>query len=354
MPKKKSQIDKVDTIDKLIDSNNGVLTRGSSEDLAFGRIPFNIPSLDTLIGGGIPKKKITILSGQSNSGKSYLASQAVVSVQKNGGLVSWIDNELSWDKEWMNECGVDLDNIAISQPSTGEETFDIIKTCMQSGVDLIVLDSISGIVPSVMVNDENFGYNPIAWQARFINQSLPRILPYLKYGSALILINQVRQALGNVTYIDSLPGGKAQSFFAHLILQVRRSGWISVKDNNSNEKVGFDIEITNRKTKAGGYSQGKCVIPFKFDGGLDMVELYIREGLQHGIIDQSGVWYQLFCDGNKRILGMNAVKQYLIDNPDNYDKLVQMVNNKGNPIFPTVEENYDDGEGRTENDGDGC
>lgn len=323
--KRKIQSEKIDTIDDLLTVNDGLLLKGSSQDLTYGRIPFNIPSLDTLIGGGIPRKRITILSGQSNSGKSYLASQAVVSVQKSGGLVSWIDNELSWDKEWMAECGVDNDNIAISQPTTGEETFDIIKSCMQSGIDLIVLDSISGLVPANMMNDEGFGYNPIAWQARFINQSLPRIMPYLKYGSAVILINQVRQALGNVTYIDSLPGGKAQSFFAHLILQVRRAGWIN-NNATDKEKVGFDIEITNRKTKAGGYSQGKCIIPFKFEGGLDIIEIYIREGIDYGLIEKKGVWYQLFGDENKKILGMNAVRQHLMDNNDDYVLLVDRVN----------------------------
>jgi recombination protein RecA len=323
MPKKKdSQI--AVTIDDLLEKHKGILDRGSSEVFEYARIPFDLPALDKLIGGGIPKKRITIFAGPSNSGKSYLASQVAASVQKSGGMVAWIDNEISWDAEWMTRCGVDVDNILLAQPTAGEAAFDLIRQLMNDGIDLIVLDSIAGLVPSAMA-DEDFGFNPMAWQARFVNQSLPRIMPALKHGTALIAINQMRQSIGNVTFIDSLPGGKAQTFFSHLVLEVRRSGWIGERD----ERVGFDIKITNRKSKSGGQQQHSCIIPFRFDGGIDLIETYVREAQNYNFVVKSGAWYRIM-DETTNFQGMNGVKKFFLDNPDKFDELVAKVNEKDN------------------------
>ena len=314
MPKKQTN-NKINSIETIIKEFDGLVLRGSSDELAYGRIPFNIPALDNLIGGGIPKKKITILAGQSNAGKTYVASQAVVSVQKSGGLVAWIDTEFSWDGNWMMQCGVDINNVAVCRPQNGEEAFDLMRKFMIGGVDLIVLDSIAGIVPSNF-QEEGFDYNPMAWQARFVNQSIPRIMPSLKFGSAVVFINQMRAGIGAVSFVDSLPGGKGQVFFSHLILQVKRSGWITEK----NIKIGFDIEVTNRKTKAGGDNQSKCLIPFKFDGGIDIIELFIREALNYDLITKRGPWYKVL-DNEDSIMGLNGVKDYFIEHPAIFEEI---------------------------------
>lgn len=313
------------TAEGLLEKYKGSLDRGSSDIFSYGRIPFYLPPLDALIGGGIPRKRITLLSGQSNAGKTYLAGQAAVSVQKEGGTVAWIDAEMSWDQDWMQKCGLNTDNILLSQPTTGEEVFSLIKNLMGDGVNLIVLDSIAGVVPSSM-DDEDFSYNPIAWQARFVNQSFPRVMAYLKYGSALIAINQLRASLGPVNFLDSLPGGKAQAFFSHLVLEVRRKGWITEKINGKDTKVGFDITIQNRKSKAGGMHQKMCTIPFRFDGGFDLVETYIRESIKHDLVVQMGAWYKIFDD--IKVIGMNSVKGYFLENPDKFRTLVSMVDEK--------------------------
>lgn len=326
MAPRKKEKPPANTLEELLDKHKDSLNRGSNEIFSYSRIPFYIPALDELIGGGIPRKRITILSGQPNTGKSYLTSQAVVSVQKNGGTAAWIDTEISWDPEWMAKCGIDTDNILLAQPTAGEDAFNLIRDLMNDGVDLVVLDSIAGVVPSSLATDEDFNFNPMAWQARFVNQSLPRIMPSLKYGSAFVAINQLRSSIGNVDFLDSMPGGKAQSFFAHLVLQVRRSGWIREKINGVDERVGFDIEIRNRKSKAGGHHQRACTIPFRFDAGFDIVETFIRESIKHNITQQSGMWYKLFND--EKIQGMNGVKAYFLDNPEKFDTLVSMVNNK--------------------------
>ena len=245
-----------EVIEDLLKSTKLNIRRGSDDSFLYGRIPFGIPALDKLTGGGIPKKRMTILYGPTNVGKSYLASQIIVNAQKEGGTAAWIDTELSWDSDWYRKCGVDVDNTLVSQPVNGEEAMDMVRELMQMGIDVIVLDSIAGLVPTA-VAEEEFSYNPMAWQARFVNSALPKLLPNLKKGSALVAINQVRSSIGPVA-LDNMPGGLAQSFFAHFLLQVRRKGWIEDKDK---AKVGFDMEIRLRKTKVGGDNWESAIIP---------------------------------------------------------------------------------------------
>jgi len=318
MPRKKKDETREDTtplsLVELGKKYGGVLNVGSSDEFKYERISFGIPALDKLLGGGIPKKRLTLLTGQSNAGKTYLASQAVVNVQKSGGTAVWLDSEMSWDKEWMSKCGVDTDNILLAQPLTGEEAFNTVRDLMIDGVDLIVLDSIAGLVPSA-VHDEDFSYNPMAWQARLINTSLPRLFPHFKHGSALVVINQVRSSMGPVA-LDAMPGGVGQVFFSHMILQAKRSGWIE----ENKVKVGFDIEIRLQKTKAGGIPFDSCTIPFRLDGGFDMIETWVREALDMGIIKQSGPWYDLPDEGEK-LMGLNNVKAFYIENPERFELL---------------------------------
>jgi len=294
-----------EVIESLLQSKTMNLQRGDSTEFAFGRIPFNIPVLDKLTGGGIPKKRMTILYGPTNVGKSYLASQVIVNAQKINGTTAWVDTELSWDSKWMKKCGVDTTNIVVSQPINGEEAMDTIRELMRAGVDVIVLDSIAGLVPTA-VHDEDFSYNPMAWQARFVNSSLPRLLPNLKHGSAFVAVNQVRSSIGPVA-LDNMPGGLAQAFFAHFLLQVRRSGWI--KDGKTN--VGFDMEVRLRKSKVGGESWKSATVPFRVEGGIDVTESYIRDGIEKKLISQSGPWYSF---GKDKAMGMNGLRKLFIEN----------------------------------------
>ena len=173
-------------IEDLLKDKNLNLTMGDSNVFDYGRIPFGIPALDTLTGGGIPKKRMTLIYGPTNVGKSYLSSQIVAQVQKQGGRAAWIDTELSWDADWMSKCGIDASKVVVGQPSSGEQAMDSIKALATSGeFDVIVLDSIAGLVPAQNM-DEDFSFSPMAWQARFVNSSLPRLLPSLHNGTALV------------------------------------------------------------------------------------------------------------------------------------------------------------------------
>ena len=290
-----------DVISQLLGNKNLNLQRGDNSSFDYSRIPFGIPALDKLTGGGIAKKRMTILYGPTNVGKSYLASQIVAQAQQAGGIGAWIDTELSWDSDWMSKCGVDTSQVLVSQPINGEEALDTVKDLMRNSVDVIVLDSIAGLVPTA-VTDEDFSYNPMAWQARFVNSSLPKLLPNLQAGSALVAINQVRSSIGPVA-LDNMPGGLAQSFFAHSLLQVRRNGWIEEPKGN---KVGFDMEVRLRKSKIGGENWNNSIVPFRVDGGIDVLESYIREAIEQKIVERSGAWYTY---KDVKAMGMNGIKE---------------------------------------------
>ena len=254
-----------EVIAQLLGDKKLNLQKGNSDSFNYTRIPFGIPALDKLTGGGIPKKRMTIMYGPTNVGKSYLASQVVANVQRDGGTAAWIDTELSWDSEWVEKCGLDSERMLVSQPTSGEEALGTVKELMRAGIDIIVLDSIAGLVPSdVQDNDKGFEFSPMAWQARFVNSALPRLLPNLKSGSAFIAINQVRSSIGPVA-LDTMPGGLAQGFFAHFLLQVRRAGWIEETNGN---KIGFDMEVRLRKSKVGVRTGVMPLCPLEWMVGL--------------------------------------------------------------------------------------
>jgi len=305
-----------EAIQKMLKNKKLNFQLGNSNAFTTNRIPFNIPALDKLTGGGIPFKKMTLIYGPTNVGKSYLASQIVVNAQKMGGKAVWIDTELSYDKDWMATCGVDAKKILVSQPTTGEEAMEHVREAMIAGFEVIVLDSIAGLVPA-NVAAEDFGFSPMAWQARFVNSSLPRLLPSLHNGTALICINQVRASMGPVA-LENMPGGKAQTYFAHFLLEVRRNGWIE----ESGEKVGFDMQVRLRKTKVGGQNWKAASVPFRVDGGIDILESFIREGIEKGFVKKAGAWYTY---NDVKAQGMNGLKQIFIDSPELEEQLVNDV-----------------------------
>ena len=305
-----------EAIENLLKKKSLKFIRGDSDTFVNNRIPFDIPVLDKLTGGGIPFKKMTLIYGPTNVGKSYLASQIVANAQKIGGKAVWVDTELSYDKDWMERCGVDNSKILVSQPTTGEEAMDHVREAMQEGFEVIVLDSIAGLIPAAIseeVAKGDFAHSPMAWQARFVNSSFPKLFPYLQNGSAFVAINQVRASMGPVA-LDNMPAGQGQVYFAHSILQVQRKGWIEEKD----KKVGFNMNIRLRKTKTGGENWDSAIVPFRVEGGIDVVESYIRDGIDQKIITQSGAWYTY---GDVKVMGMNGLNEKFVEDEKLFEKL---------------------------------
>ena len=298
------EIDSEKVIEDLLKDKKLNLFRGDDKEFNYSRIPFDIPALDRLTAGGIAKKRLTLIYGPTNVGKSYLASQICANVLNAGGKAAWIDTELSWDSDWMARCGIDTTKIIVGQPESGEEALETVRTLLDASFDVVVLDSIAGLVPHKNL-DEDFSFNPMAWQARFVNSSLPKILPSLSNGGALVAINQVRSSIGPVA-LDNMPGGLAQSFFAHALLQVRRKGWIE----DSGVKVGFDMEVRLRKTKIGGENWNSALVPFRVEGGIDVLESYIREAIGKKLITQAGPWYTY---KEQKYMGLNGLKKIFLE-----------------------------------------
>ena len=307
---------KTDTplMDQLLKGVDG-LTLASDKNFKFERIPFGIPQLDKLTGGGIPKKRFTLLTGQPSGGKSYLAMKAVESVQKSGGTAVWIDTEMSLDESWFRKCGVDPDLLLASQPANGEAAIEVARSVMEAGVDLVVIDSIAGMIPAAEFND--FDKHPMGWLARFVNDSLSRLIGRLKHGSALVCINQQRSSIGPVA-IKEMPGGKGQVYWNHMMLEVRRSGWI--EDKKTKVKEGFDMEVTLKKNKTSADHWSKVVVPFRVDGGIDILESYMREGLAYGYIKQAGAWYEF---KENKVMGLNGLKSLLATEQPELGKILK-------------------------------
>ena len=319
--KKKSDENLTSATDKLKEIFNDKaisnIEIGNNSSFEYERIKFGIPALDKLTGGGIPKRRMTLLYGATNVGKSYLASQIVANALKDkNAIAAWVDTEISYDKDWFETCGVDTARLLVHTPNSGEEAFDHIRSLMKHGVSIIVLDSIAGLVPA-SVSDENFGYNPMAWQARFVNSALPKLLPNIGKETAFVAINQVRSSMGP-TALDAMPGGIGQTFFSHSILQVRRKDWI--KEDNAN--VGFNIEVRLRKSKVGGDNWQSAIVPFRQEGGIDVIESFIREGIEKNLIIQTGAWYTY---NENKYMGLHNLKEHFVNNKEDMEKLTNEV-----------------------------
>ena len=303
-------------MERLLKGSKTNLVSGTDDSLKFERIPFGVPSLDKMCGGGVPTKRMTLLTGQTNGGKTFLAMMLAKQVIESGGLVGWADSEMTWDEEWARRNGVDPNFVMVEQAGTGEESLNAVKYLLESGdVDLVVLDSVAGLVPEAVDNEE-FGYNPISWQARFFNSSLPKLIKRMRHGAAFVVINQVRSSMGPVA-LTQMPGGMGQQFFNHMMLEVHRRGWIEEGD----KKVGFEMEVRLRKSKVKAEAWEKVKVPFRVDGGIDIMEVYIKEMIDAGLIKKSAAWYAI--EGvEKKAQGINGVKEVFLADEVLYNKLV--------------------------------
>lgn len=292
--------------------------RGDDESLVVEKIPMGIPNLDALVGGGFPKRALTELVGDTGSGKSYLATQIAKAVIEHSpnATAALIDTELAVNPDWMRRCKVPVERIAVLQPTSGEEAIDATRSMLQAGIDIVILDSLAGLMPKDNI-DNDASYTPMAWQARFINQNIPKLVNDLRHGSMLIIVNQLRDTLGGNKYEVNLnvPGGQAQVFFAHNFLELRRGAWIKDKED---KRIGFEMAIRLRKGRFSKEQWNSTKIPFKVDGGIDLIETFMREGLAQGRIEQSGAWYTYKAE---KVMGSQGLHNLFETNEELFKEL---------------------------------
>ncbi len=277
-------------------------------------------SLDLALGiGGVPKGRIIEIYGPESSGKTTLALHVLASAQKNGGEVAFIDVEHALEPAYARALGVNIDELLISQPDTGEQALDICEALVRSGaVDVVVVDSVAALVPRSELEGE-MGESSVGVVARLMSQALRKLAGTIsKTNCIVIFINQLREKIG-VMYgnPETTPGGRALKYFASVRIDVRRIETL---------KVGG--EMVGNRTRA-KVIKNKVAPPFKeaefdiiYGEGISKIGEIVDLGVKLEIIDKSGAWFTV---GEQRIQGRDGVKEFLRVNPDVCDGIEQQI-----------------------------
>jgi recombination protein RecA len=267
-------------------------------------------NLDAATGiGGIPRGRITEIYGPESSGKTTLCLHLVANVQKAGGVAAFVDAEHALDIEYAKRLGVDIENLLVSQPDTGEQALEIVEILVRSGaVDLVVIDSVAALVPKAEIEGE-MGDSHMGLQARLMSQALRKLAGAInRTNCAVVFINQLREKIGVMFgNPETTTGGKALKFYASLRLDIRRIG--PVKEREA--VIGSHVRVKVVKNKvAPPFKQAEFDV--MFDEGISHTGLVVDIASEAGIIQKSGAWYSY---GDQRIgQGRENAKLFLKDN----------------------------------------
>jgi recombination protein RecA len=268
-------------------------------------------NLDAAIGvGGIPRGRVTEVYGPESSGKTTLCLHVVANAQRGGGVAAYIDAEHALDTEYAKKLGVDIENLLISQPDTGEQALEICEILVRSGaVDVVVIDSVAALVPKAEIEGE-MGDSHVGLQARLMSQALRKLTGAIaRSKTAVVFINQLREKIGVMFgNPETTTGGKALKFYASVRLDIRRIGPVKEKE----DVIGSHVRVKVVKNKvAPPFKQAEFDI--MYSEGISHTSLLVDIGSESGIIEKSGAWYSY---GAQRIgQGRENAKMFLKDNP---------------------------------------
>ena len=288
-----------------------IMRLGTDAKVRVESIPTGAINLDAAIGvGGIPRGRITEIYGPESSGKTTLCLHVVANAQRNGGVAAYIDAEHALDTEYAKKLGVDVENMLISQPDTGEQALEICEILVRSGaVDVIVIDSVAALVPKAEIEGD-MGDSHVGLQARLMSQALRKLTGAIARSKvSVVFINQLREKIGVMFgNPETTTGGKALKFYASLRLDIRRIGPVKEKE----EVIGSHVRVKVVKNKvAPPFKQAEFDIMYA--EGISHTSLLVDIGAESGIIDKSGAWYSY---GSQRIgQGRENAKMFLKDNP---------------------------------------
>ncbi|CCP23774.1 Protein RecA [Mycoplasmopsis cynos C142] len=282
--------------------------------------------LDHILGiGGYPKGRIIEIYGPESSGKTTLSLHAIAEVQKNGGIAAFIDAEHSIDPVFASKLGVNVENLILSQPDSGEQALEIVDILVRLGnIDLIVVDSVAALVPLAELNGE-MNEQQIGAQARLMSKALRKITGNLnKNKTTIIFINQIREKVGVIFgNPETTPGGRALKFYSSIRIEVRKGTQISEEKEVSGSEIKFKIV------------KNKLAAPYKtaqtdllFNEGIDQNSELVDIGLELGIFDKKGAWYSY--DGSNVAQGKKNMKYYLINNPNIKEEILNKIENQKN------------------------
>ena len=267
------------------------------------------PELDEALGGGLGTGKIIEIFGPSGSGKTGLALEIIAETQKNDGVVAMVDAEHALNTEYCHQVGVNVDELYISQPSFGEQSIEAIRELIETGqIDLIVVDSVTALVPKVILEGES-GQAHMAVQARMMSQAMKLITgPASEYGCTVIFINQLRSTMAMYGPSETTTGGAALPYAACQRLQIKNKGKLTAGD----DVIGFKQLIDIVKNKIGSPFK-KVQYDIVYGKGIDKVNGLIEGCVNQGIIERSGTWYKY--NGESIAQGMKKLLALLDENP---------------------------------------
>jgi len=297
----------------------GAIMRMGSEEarVKVPAIPTGSIALDAVTGiGGIPRGRVTEIYGPESSGKTTLTLHIIANAQRKGGVAAFIDAEHALDITYAEKLGVDVENLLVSQPDTGEQALEIAEVLVRSGaVDVVVIDSVAALVPRAEIEGE-MGASHVGLQARLMSQALRKVTGAIsRSNTSVVFTNQIREKIGVMFgNPETQPGGRALKFYASLRLDIRRIA--SIKDGN--DQVGNRTRVKVVKNK--------CAPPFRqaefdimFNQGISRSGELVDLGVEHEIISKSGAWYSY---GETRVgQGRENAKGFLEENPDMSDEI---------------------------------
>jgi recombination protein RecA len=273
-------------------------------------IPTGAINLDAAIGvGGIPRGRVTEIYGPESSGKTTLSLHVVANAQKTGGVAAYIDAEHALDIEYARKLGVDIENLLVSQPDTGEQALEICEILVRSGaVDIVVIDSVAALVPKAEIEGD-MGESHMGLQARLMSQALRKLTGAIaRSRTAVVFINQLREKIGVMFgNPETTTGGRALKFYSSVRLDIRRISAVKEKE----DVIGSHVRVKVVKNKvAPPFKQAEFDIMYA--EGISHESLVLDIAAESGIIDKSGAWYTY---GSQRIgQGRENAKMFLKDN----------------------------------------
>ncbi|MBQ7244476.1 MAG: recombinase RecA [Bacilli bacterium] len=315
-PNIKALQDAIKDIEKTY-GKGSIMRLGEREHVNVDVIPTGSILLDQALGvGGYPKGRIIEIYGPESSGKTTLALEAIAQAQRKGGRAAFIDAEHAIDPEYAAKLGVNIDELLLSQPDSGEQALEIAEMLAQSGaIDLLVIDSVAALVPQAEL-DGVMSDNQVGLQARLMSKGCRKIAGTLnRTGTVVIFINQLRQKVG-VLYgnPETTTGGMALKFYSSIRIDIRRAEAIKL----GTEVIGNTVKIKIVKNKVSPPYK-TCVIDLIYGKGISRTAELLDLGEQLGLVGKSGNWYQIGADkiGN----GREAAKGYLEAHPEVADML---------------------------------
>jgi len=310
-------------IDKQF-GKGSIMRMGEKTTMGIEAVPTGALSLDIALGvGGVPRGRVVEIYGPESSGKSTLAMHIVAEAQRNGGICAYVDAEHAMDPIYARAIGVDIDQLLISQPDTGEQALEIADMLVRSGaLDIVVIDSVAALTPRAEIEGE-MGDTHVGLQARLMSQALRKLTANLnKSNTIAIFINQLREKIGVMFGSpETTPGGRALKFYSSVRFDIRRIE--SIKDGA--EVVGSRTRVKVVKNKvAPPFKQAEFDI--MYGKGISREGSVLDLAVELGVVKKSGAWFTY--DGEQMGQGRENAKNFLIENPEIMVELSEKVKQK--------------------------